>query len=176
MVFTPAIIPPETSLGERLYFIINHREMVLVKEAEYYRFPTDREVSALELDFEGSRFIGYWGDDSCYAVEHPADLLVEVVGTKKTSSRAIASAVELVKAMDERKAKIAEGLAAAERGQHEQELAEKRAKDYLHEAKQQFAATGEPARVEVRGLDGRERVCFPLRFLLDDQPITTLFR
>lgn len=45
----------------------------------------------------------------------------------------------LVKAMDERKAKIAEGLAAAERGQHEQELAEKRAKDYLHGAKQQAA-------------------------------------
>ena len=45
----------------------------------------------------------------------------------------------LVKAMDERKAKIAEGLAAAERGQHEQELAEKRAKDYLHKAKQQAA-------------------------------------
>ena len=45
----------------------------------------------------------------------------------------------LVKAMDERKAKIAEGLAAAERGQHEQELAEKRAKDYLHDAKQQAA-------------------------------------
>jgi F-type H+-transporting ATPase subunit b len=45
----------------------------------------------------------------------------------------------LVKAMDERKAKIAEGLAAAERGQHEQELAEKRAKDTLHKAKQQAA-------------------------------------
>ena len=45
----------------------------------------------------------------------------------------------MVKAMDERKAKIAEGLAAAERGQHEQELAEKRAKDYLHQAKQQAA-------------------------------------
>ena len=45
----------------------------------------------------------------------------------------------LVKAMDERKAKIAEGLAAAERGQHEQQLAEKRAKEYLHEAKQQAA-------------------------------------
>jgi len=45
----------------------------------------------------------------------------------------------LVKAMDERKAKIAEGLAAAERGHHEQELAEKRAKDYLHKAKQQAA-------------------------------------
>ena len=45
----------------------------------------------------------------------------------------------LVKAMDERKAKIADGLAAAERGQHEQELAERRAKDALHEAKQQAA-------------------------------------
>ncbi len=45
----------------------------------------------------------------------------------------------LVKAMDERKAKIAEGLAAAERGQHEQELAEKRAKETLLEAKKQAA-------------------------------------
>ncbi len=45
----------------------------------------------------------------------------------------------LVKAMDERKAKIADGLAAAERGQHEQQLAEERAKQYLHEAKQQAA-------------------------------------
>ncbi|RMG34403.1 MAG: F0F1 ATP synthase subunit B [Gammaproteobacteria bacterium] len=45
----------------------------------------------------------------------------------------------LVKAMDERKAKIADGLAAAERGQHEQELARERAAQYLHEAKQQAA-------------------------------------
>ncbi len=45
----------------------------------------------------------------------------------------------LVKAMDERKAKIAEGLAAAERGQHEQELAEKRATEYMQKAKQQAA-------------------------------------
>ena len=45
----------------------------------------------------------------------------------------------LARAMDERKAKIADGLAAAERGQHEQELAEKRAKDTLHKAKQQAA-------------------------------------
>ena len=45
----------------------------------------------------------------------------------------------IVKAMEERKAKIAEGLAAAERGQHEQELAEKRAKESLHEAKRQAA-------------------------------------
>ncbi|MCG6965418.1 MAG: F0F1 ATP synthase subunit B [Chromatiaceae bacterium] len=45
----------------------------------------------------------------------------------------------LVKAMDERKARIAEGLASAERGKHEQELAEKRAKDTLHQAKLQAA-------------------------------------
>ena len=45
----------------------------------------------------------------------------------------------LVKAMEERKAKIAAGLAAAERGAHEKELAEQRAKDKLHEAKQQSA-------------------------------------
>ncbi len=45
----------------------------------------------------------------------------------------------LVRAMDERKGKIAEGLAAAERGHHEQELAEKRAKETLHKAKQQAA-------------------------------------
>ena len=45
----------------------------------------------------------------------------------------------LVKAMDERKAKIADGLAAAERGQHEQVLAQERATEDLHEAKQQAA-------------------------------------
>ncbi len=45
----------------------------------------------------------------------------------------------LVKAMDERKAKIAEGLAAAERGQHEQKLAQERATEELHKAKQQAA-------------------------------------
>ena len=45
----------------------------------------------------------------------------------------------LVKAMDERKAKIADGLAAGERGIHEQELAKERAKEYLHDAKAQAA-------------------------------------
>jgi F-type H+-transporting ATPase subunit b len=45
----------------------------------------------------------------------------------------------LTKAMADRQARIAEGLAAAERGQHEQELAEKRARDTLHAAKQQAA-------------------------------------
>ncbi len=45
----------------------------------------------------------------------------------------------IMKALEERKAKIADGLAAAERGQHEQELAEKKAAERLHEAKQQAA-------------------------------------
>ncbi len=41
----------------------------------------------------------------------------------------------IVKAVQERKAKIAEGLAAAERGHHEQELGQKRAKEILRQAK-----------------------------------------
>ncbi|WP_297528153.1 F0F1 ATP synthase subunit B [Thiohalobacter sp.] len=43
----------------------------------------------------------------------------------------------LVNALNERKARIADGLAAAERGKHEQALAQERAKEVLHEAKQQ---------------------------------------
>lgn len=43
----------------------------------------------------------------------------------------------LVHALTERKKKIAEGLAAAERGQHEQELAEKKAAERIKEAKDQ---------------------------------------
>ncbi|KRT54040.1 F0F1 ATP synthase subunit B [endosymbiont of Ridgeia piscesae] len=42
-------------------------------------------------------------------------------------------------ALDARKKEIASGLAAAERGQHEQELAQERAKGALHEAKSQAA-------------------------------------
>lgn len=45
----------------------------------------------------------------------------------------------LMQALEERKKKIAEGLAAAERGQEEMELAEKRAKSLLREAKEQSA-------------------------------------
>ncbi len=41
--------------------------------------------------------------------------------------------------MEDRKTRIAEGLAAAERGKHEQELAERRATEVIHEAKQQAA-------------------------------------
>ena len=41
--------------------------------------------------------------------------------------------------MAERQKRIADGLAAAEKGKHEQELAEKRAKELLHTAKAQAA-------------------------------------
>ncbi|MDZ7752250.1 MAG: F0F1 ATP synthase subunit B [Gammaproteobacteria bacterium] len=43
----------------------------------------------------------------------------------------------MLKALEDRKKRIADGLAAAERGLHEKELSEKRAKDLLHEAKDQ---------------------------------------
>jgi len=43
----------------------------------------------------------------------------------------------IIEALDERKKKIADGLAAAERGKHEQELAEKRAQQVIREAKEQ---------------------------------------
>jgi len=45
----------------------------------------------------------------------------------------------IIAALDERKQQIADGLAAGERGKHEQELAEKRAKELLVEAKGQAA-------------------------------------
>ena len=45
----------------------------------------------------------------------------------------------LLQALEERRKKIAEGLAAAERGRHEMELAEKRATSALKEAKNQAA-------------------------------------
>jgi len=43
----------------------------------------------------------------------------------------------IMNALHERKKQIADGLAAAERGMHEKELAEKRATETLHEAKNQ---------------------------------------
>jgi F-type H+-transporting ATPase subunit b len=45
----------------------------------------------------------------------------------------------IMNAMSERAKKIADGLAAAERGKHEQELAQNRAKEQLVEAKKQAA-------------------------------------
>lgn len=45
----------------------------------------------------------------------------------------------MTRMMEDRKKRIADGLAAAERGKHEQELAEKRAIEVIHEAKAQAA-------------------------------------
>lgn len=45
----------------------------------------------------------------------------------------------ILQALQERTAKIADGLAAAEHGKHEQALAEERAKELLREAKEQAA-------------------------------------
>jgi F-type H+-transporting ATPase subunit b len=45
----------------------------------------------------------------------------------------------LTNLMEERKKRVADGLAAAERGKHERELAEKRAKEILSEAKEKAA-------------------------------------
>lgn len=57
----------------------------------------------------------------------------------------------IAKALEDRKAKIADGLAAAERGQHEQQLAQDRAKEKLLEAKQQAAEI--VARAEKRAAE-----------------------
>ena len=57
----------------------------------------------------------------------------------------------IINALHERKSQIADGLAAAERGQHEQELAEKRAIEALHEAKEQ--ASEIIAKAEKRASD-----------------------
>jgi F-type H+-transporting ATPase subunit b len=45
----------------------------------------------------------------------------------------------IVKALEERKGKIADGLAAAERGHHAKELAQQKAAESIHEAKSQAA-------------------------------------
>jgi len=57
----------------------------------------------------------------------------------------------IMNALHERKTKIADGLAAAERGQHEHELAEKRAVEALHEAKEK--ASEIIAKAEKRASD-----------------------
>ncbi len=57
----------------------------------------------------------------------------------------------IMNALVERKEKIAEGLAAADRGAHEQELGRKKALEIIHEAKQQ---AGEIiSRTEKRGAE-----------------------
>jgi len=58
----------------------------------------------------------------------------------------------IMAAMTERKEKIAEGLAAADRGKHEQALAQKKATELLHEAKQQateIISRGEKRAAEI---------------------------
>ncbi|WP_419613135.1 F0F1 ATP synthase subunit B [Thiolapillus sp.] len=57
----------------------------------------------------------------------------------------------MIKAREERKARIADGLAAAERGVHEKELAQQAALEKLHEAKQQSAEI--VARAEKRAAE-----------------------
>ncbi len=57
----------------------------------------------------------------------------------------------IMAALDERKGKIAEGLAAADRGRHELELAQKKAIETLHEARQQV--TEIISRGEKRGAE-----------------------
>jgi F-type H+-transporting ATPase subunit b len=54
-------------------------------------------------------------------------------------------------ALQQRKERVAEGLAAGERGKHELELARKRALETLHEAKQQAAVI--ISRAEKRGAE-----------------------
>lgn len=46
----------------------------------------------------------------------------------------------IMTALEERKKKIAEGLAAAERGRHEQELAQQRARDVIQKAREEAGA------------------------------------
>ncbi|WP_414040560.1 F0F1 ATP synthase subunit B [Acidithiobacillus sp. M4-SHS-6] len=60
----------------------------------------------------------------------------------------------LRKVMDERRAKIADGLAAAERGKEEMALAQKRAAEMLREAKDKAAEI--IANAERRGVELRE--------------------
>jgi len=58
----------------------------------------------------------------------------------------------IMNALVERKGKIAEGLAAADRGKHEQELAQQKAAELLHVAKQQAAeviSRGEKRAAEI---------------------------
>ncbi len=57
----------------------------------------------------------------------------------------------IIETLEERKQEIASGLAAAERGQHEQELAEERAKEVLRDAKSQ--ASDIVAQAQKRALE-----------------------
>ena len=81
----------------------------------------------------------------------------------------------IMNALAERKTKIAEGLAAADRGRHEQELAKKGAAETLHEAKQQAAEIIN--RAEKRAADIINDVfivCQGHIFALKDRPVITI--
>lgn len=84
----------------------------------------------------------------------------------------------IVQALDARKTKVAEGLAAAERGHHEQDLGRKRAVETMQEAKAQAAEViGQAQRrgteiIEQAKLDARaegERMLVAARAELDQE-------
>lgn len=58
----------------------------------------------------------------------------------------------IMKALEDRKARIAEGLAAAERGKQSQELAQERAREVLVEAKQQATEIIRQAQKRATGI------------------------
>ena len=68
----------------------------------------------------------------------------------------------ILKALDERRTRIADGLAAAEHGKHEQEMAEERAKEILMRRRR---IDGEDAFrwIQKRSMDSRK----PLRHIAD---------
>ena len=67
----------------------------------------------------------------------------------------------LVNALEKRKKQIADGLAAAERGQHEQELAEKKAAEQLKNAKGQAAEIIAQAQKRATEIVDKTNDCSP---------------
>jgi len=59
----------------------------------------------------------------------------------------------VIKALEERRAKIADGLAAAERGHHELEVAMRKAKEIIKEAKTQSATIIEQANLRAHHIE-----------------------
>ena len=59
----------------------------------------------------------------------------------------------LISALEERKRKIADGLAAAEHGAHELQLAQKKAVDVIREARQQAVEIVEQANKRARAIE-----------------------
>ena len=63
----------------------------------------------------------------------------------------------LMKALEARRKKIADGLAAAERGQHDLQVARHKAKEIVHEAKAQAAVIVEQANQRAHKIDEAAR-------------------